>query len=142
EDPRLLMAMENGLLYLPTRKLFPFSPRFWSPNVLDYSYDSKARCPRWISFLDELWPSDVKAQQTLQEMIGLFFTDITEYQKALMVKGPPRSGKGTICRVCAGLLGPGNCVASTMSVLADRFGLENWLGKKLAVFPDTTLDSV
>jgi putative DNA primase/helicase len=29
-----------------------------------------------------------------------------------------------------------------MSILADRFGLENWLGKKLAVFPDTTLDSL
>jgi putative DNA primase/helicase len=89
-----------------------------------------------------LWHNDVEAQQTLQEMFGLFFTDVTEFQKALMIKGPPRSGKGTIVRVLLGLLGPHNCVGSSMPVLADRFGLENWPDKKLAVFPDTNLDGV
>jgi putative DNA primase/helicase len=142
DDPRLLVAVKNGLLYLPTRELFPFTPRFWSSNVLEYAYNAKARCPRWMQFLDELWPGDIEAQSCLQEMIGLFYTDVTEHQKALMIKGPRRSGKGTIGRVCFGLLGPHNCVGSSMPVLADRCGLENWMDKKLALFPDTTLDGL
>jgi putative DNA primase/helicase len=142
DNPRLLIAVDNGLLYPPTRQLFPFTPRFWSSNVLEYAYDPRAACPRWTQFLNELWPGDVEAQHTLQEMIGLFYTDVTEYQKALMIKGPPRSGKGTIGRVCFGLLGSNNCIGSSMPVLADRFGLENWMDKKLAIFPDTTLDGL
>jgi putative DNA primase/helicase len=142
ENPRMLVAMENGLLYLPTRELLSHSPRFWSPNVLDYAYDPDAQCPTWLQFLDDLWGCDVGAKQTLQEMIGLFLTDLTEYQKGLMIKGPRRSGKGTIGRVIQGLVGPENYIASSMPVFADRFGLENWLDKKVAVFPEATLDSV
>src|SRR5262249_30086708 len=50
ENLRELVAMQNGLLHVPTRKLLAHTPKFWSPNVLEFEYDPKAKAPRFIQF--------------------------------------------------------------------------------------------
>src|SRR5262249_53761000 len=82
ENLRELVAMQNGLLDVPTRKLLAHTPKFWSPNVLEFEYDPKAKAPRFIQFMEEIFPNDEEAQQGLLEMIGLCVTDETKYQVA------------------------------------------------------------
>src|SRR5262249_42956640 len=36
ENLRELVGVRNGLLYLPERRLLGHTPRFWSPNVLEF----------------------------------------------------------------------------------------------------------
>ena len=98
-DLRELVACANGILHIPSRTLLPHSPRYWSPNALDFAYDPDARAPRFEKFLGEIWPEDAEAQQCLLEMFGLCITDVTKYQKAFMFVGPRRGGRGTIVRV-------------------------------------------
>jgi putative DNA primase/helicase len=137
-----LVAMKNGLLYLPTRKLVPHSPDFFSANVLDFGYDPNAQCPRFRQFLRELWPRDFETQRLVLEMFGLCLTDVTRCQKAFMFVGPKRGGRGTMGRVLRGLAGPENFVGATLKQFSGQFGMQSWIGKKIAVFTDASLDGI
>ena len=142
ENLKELVACRNGLLYLPDRRLLRHSPRFWSPNVLEFDYDPRAGAPRFERFLEELWPGDEEAQQSFLEMVGLCITDETKYQKAFMFVGPRRGGRGTIGRLLRGLIGAENYVGPTLHQFSDQFGLQSLIGKKVAVFSDARLDGV
>lgn len=142
ENIRELVACQNGLLYVPERRLLPHTPRFWSPNVLEFTYDPSARGPRFEQFLEEVWPGDEEAQQTLVEMIGLCLTDVTKYQKAYMFIGPKRGGRGTIGRLLQGFIGRENYIGSTMHGFSESFGMQSFIGKKVVVFSDARLDGV
>jgi putative DNA primase/helicase len=94
-----------------------------------------------MQFLAEVWPDDDDAIATLQEIFGLCLTDETRFQKAFMLIGPKRSGKGTIGRVLRGLVGANNFVGPTLNGLTTQFGLQSFIGKKVAVFSDARLDA-
>jgi putative DNA primase/helicase len=126
----------------PVGGLLPHTPRFWSPNALDIAYDHRAKAPRFKQFLEEIWPGDKNAQQCLLEMFGLCLTDVTKYQKLFMFVGPRRGGRGTIGRVLRGLIGADNYIGTSLKAFSEQFGMENFVGKKVAVFSDARLDGV
>jgi len=134
ENLRELVACQNGLLDVGSRRLWPHTPKFWSPNVLEFGYDPKARAPRFEQFLEEIFPGDPGAQRGLLEMMGLCLTDETKYQKAFMFVGPKRGGRGTIGRVLRGLIGRENYVGSTLKAFSEDFGMQSFIGKKVVVF--------
>jgi putative DNA primase/helicase len=140
ENPRELVACRNGLLDVASRRLLMHTPRFWSPNVLEFDFDPKAKAPRFKRFLKELFPNDRDAQERLLEMIGLCVTDETKYQKAFMFVGPPRGGRGTIGRLLRGLIGEENYAGGSLEALSESFGMEAFIGKKVVVFSDVHLD--
>jgi putative DNA primase/helicase len=142
ENLRELVACQNGLLDVRTRAKVPHTRRFWSPNVLEFDYDPSAKAPRFEQFLEEVWPGDDEAQQSVVEMMGLLLTDETKYQKAWMFVGPKRGGRGTIGRLIRGLIGKENYVGSTMHSFGEPFGMQSFIGKKVAVFSDARLDGV
>src|SRR4029077_2663712 len=93
----------------------------------------------WLKFLGELWPDDRESIDTLQEIFGLCLTADTRHQKAFLLIGPKRSGKGTIARVLIAMIGRCNAVSPTLTSFGDRFGLEPVIGKLLAVISDARL---
>jgi putative DNA primase/helicase len=135
-----IVACANGLLHLPTLRLLPHTPSFFNLNALDYAYERDAPEPRqWLAFLDQVWPDDPESIATLQQAFGYLLTSDTTQQKAFLIVGPKRSGKGTIGRVLARLVGLDNCVSPTLASLGDRFGLAPLVGKSLAVVSDARL---
>jgi putative DNA primase/helicase len=139
-DAKDLVSCTNGLLYLPTREVFAHSPRLFSLNALEFPYDSNAAIPlEWLKFLKALWPDDPQSITMLQEMFGLLLTGDTSYQKAFLLVGPKRSGKGTIARVLTKLLGAANVCGPTLSSLAQNFGMSPMIGKRLAIISDARL---
>jgi putative DNA primase/helicase len=70
-----LVSCTNGLLHLPTRKLLPHSPAFFSLNALEFAYQHDASPPKvWLRFLNQLWPGDNQSIEMVQEMFGLMLT--------------------------------------------------------------------
>lgn len=63
----------------------------------------------------------------------------TDQQKILLAVGPTRSGKGTLARVLADLVGRSNMAGPTLAGLATNFGLSTLVGKPLAVISDARL---
>jgi putative DNA primase/helicase len=135
-----LISCTNGLLHLPTLKLLPHSAAFFSMNALDFAYKPDAAPPtEWLKFLKQLWPDDQQSIEMVQEMFGLMLTGDTSHQKAFLLVGPKRSGKGTIARVMTKLLGQANVCGPTLSSLGQNFGLAPLIGKRLAIISDARL---
>src|SRR5262249_50183589 len=58
-------------------------------------------------------------------------------QKIMLLVGPTRSGKGTIARLISKLLGgAANVIGTSFDDMGDRFGLQTFIGKTLAVISD------
>ena len=110
-----IVACLNGLLHLPTGMRLQHTPEFFTYNALDFAFEPEAPEPQqWLKFLDQLWPDDREAVDTLQEVFGYCLTGDTRQQKAFLIIGPKRSGKGTIARVLTRLIGSENAVAPTL----------------------------
>ena len=135
-----IIACGNGLLHLPTFHLLPHSPEFFTHNALEFAYERHAPEPAgWLRFLAELWPEDAQSIDTLQEIFGYALSSDTKQQKAFLIVGPKRSGKGTIARVLARLVGRSNTVAPTLAGLGMNFGLAPLIGKRIAIISDARL---
>jgi putative DNA primase/helicase len=141
-----VLACRNALVHLPSfvEKRDPYevppTPRFFSPNALDYDFADNAPPPAaWLEFLGKLWPDDGQAIDALQEWFGYSLLPDTSQQKILFVVGPKRSGKGTIARVLLQLVGKDNTTSPTLAGLGTNFGLSPLLSKSLAIISDARL---
>jgi len=134
------ICCKNGVLRLSDGRLWPHDPRLFALNVIETEYRPGATAPRWMQFLGELWSEDVATPNALQEFFGLVLTDETRFQKGFILVGPARSGKGTIARVLMHLLGRSNFCGPSLGQLAQIFGMQGLIGKKIAVVPDARLD--
>jgi putative DNA primase/helicase len=139
--PEDILALRNGLLNLVAGQLLPHRSEFFTMNAADYEFDPLAKAPRWEKFVTETLPGDIEAQNTLQELMGYTLTADTSQQKMVALIGKKRSGKGTIAYVLGQLIGPENVATPLMDSLKDRFGLEDLIGKKLAVIPDARFEA-
>jgi putative DNA primase/helicase len=135
-----IIACQNGLLHLPSGKLFRHTPAFWSNTVLPYNYDPKAGEPQyWYDFLTSIWEDDRAAIDTLQEIFGYLLGSNTDQQKIPLVVGPKRSGKGTIARTLTAMVGPDAVASPTLPSLEGQFGIAPLLGKSIALISDARL---
>ena len=86
------------------------------------------------------WPDDRESVDLLQQWFGYVIgAGDTDLQKMLGIIGPIRSGKGTICRILKGLVGPRNVTAPTLSSFGQNFGLQDLIGKPVAIIGDVRL---
>ena len=135
-----IICCKNGVVRLEDGSLWPHDPKFFVLNAIETEYQAEASAPRWQQFLDELWSSDSETRDALQEFFGLALTDETRFQKGFILVGPARSGKGTIARMLRNLLGAKNYCGPSLNQLSQPFGLESFIGKKIAVVPDARTD--
>lgn len=135
-----LVACTNGLLHVGTRELLKLTPAYFNRVSVPFNYDPDAPPPtRWLKFLHQIWPEDEESIAALQEFFGYLLSGRTDLHKIMLLIGPTRSGKGTIARVLAALLGMGNVAGPTLASLGTNFGLSPLLGKPLAVVSDARL---
>lgn len=131
-----LVAMANGLLDLETLTLSDHTPAFFNLGSFEYPYDPEATCPEWEEFMVDILQHDPKAALLLQEYAGYLLSGRMEMQKAVLVIGPPRAGKGVISRTLQQLVGVRNSVSPSLGTLSSEFGLAELVGKLLAVIED------
>ena len=136
-----IVACENGLLEVSTRKLWPHDPAFFNATSVPFEYEPDALDPEgWEAFLEELWGDDIDQIRALQEFCGYVISGRTDLHKILLVTGPTRGGKGCIARVLTALIGAENMCGPTLNSLQGEFGLQQFLDKSLAVVSDARLN--
>jgi putative DNA primase/helicase len=123
-------------------EILPPSPHWFNLAALDYEFDPNADCPQWKQFLNDILGDDKESKDTIMEFMGLCLTTITKFQKALYIKGPIRSGKGTIARIMQAVIGKHNVAAQSMEDFAEKFGLETFIGKTLAAVSDARVKNI
>jgi putative DNA primase/helicase len=138
---REMLACSNGLVNLKTGELVAQnSSRFFNLFALPFAYDLAAKAPRWEAFLEEILPEDKEAQETLEEMMGYSISADTNLQKAFLMVGRKRAGKGTIARVLRALIGERNYTGPTLESIGERFGLQPFIDKRVAIIGDARLE--
>src|SRR5262249_8218736 len=99
------IACRNAAVNLLTGEVRKASPDFWVMSSAAFAWDDAAKAPTWEWFLKDVWPEDEVAQEFVEQWVGYCMTEDTRFQKALMLVGPPRSGKGLLTHVIKGLTG-------------------------------------
>lgn len=134
------VALRNGLLDLDSG-IFTNShdPLFFNTATLPFDYDAGALAPRWVQFLDEVWPGDIDAHALLQEWLGYLLSGRTDLQKMLLVMGLPGTGKGVLSKVLENLVGECNFASVNAEILTGRFGLATLADKQLGIFYDASV---
>jgi putative DNA primase/helicase len=135
-----IVACANGLLDINTRLLKPHTPNYFNEIAVPFDYQPDTLEPTgWLDFLEQLWPDDPESVALLQQWFGYIISGETNLQKILGIIGPIRSGKGTICRVLRALVGARNVTAPTLSSFGQNFGLQDLIGKSVAIIGDVRL---
>lgn len=131
------VPFRNGWLDVETGELLPIGPdRDVRWNVpLDYEKGGGS-IKEWEKFLASVgWERGTEEYRLLQQWFGYLLSGDKSQQKAMVLVGPTRSGKGTILNVAAWMLGDG-AIGTQMDMLADKNGLENVVGKGLVTVGD------
>jgi len=88
-----IVAVENGLLHLPTRQPLPHTPIFYTNWALPYAYQAHVdERDRWSRFLREPRGDDQESIATLREICGYLLSGDTSQQKIFMFVGPKGRG--------------------------------------------------
>jgi len=123
------LACEADALIQPTPQLFNLA-------TLPYNFDPKAKAPLFEQTIHEIFSGDEDRIRALRVFGGYLMTADTSLQVIMCLIGPGGSGKGTILAILHALLGRDLCTSPTLSDLSDRFGLQSFLGKNLAMITD------
>lgn len=112
-----------------------FSPDFFSRNQSPISYDSSAKCERYLNEL--VYPSVTPDDAILlQKYAGLCLLGDNLVQKLLILDGEPGRGKSTLALIIQNLVGQVNVTELRTKHLSDRFELFRYLRKNLLVGVD------
>ncbi|MCH8135214.1 MAG: hypothetical protein IIB77_04460 [Proteobacteria bacterium] len=121
------LVYTNGILNIATGQLEAHTPDYFGTTLLPYAYDPQATCVRWLQFVNEIFNGDADRIALLQEWLGYLLTSSNVYQKAMLLIGQTRSGKGTIGRVLQHLVGASNYSGLSLEGLANDAVLESIL---------------
>src|SRR5262249_23720719 len=103
-DPALLTT-GNGTINLETGELRHADPEDLITRATHIQYDPSATCPRWLQFLNEIFPGDPDLVEFIQRAIGYSLTGHTGEQCMFILYGNGANGKTTFLETVRRLLG-------------------------------------
>ena len=106
-------------------------------------YDPKAKCPRFMQYLKEVFAGVDDAQdriRALVEFVGLSLTTTTEYERALLLLGRGGNGKSKVLNLVQAMVGTDYRAAVELSQLDNRFQQSHLDGKLINVMSETSTD--
>jgi len=132
-----LFNIANGVLNLETGKLLEHSPQYMMLEQSPVIYDPDAECPKFDDYLDKYL--DSQYHNVLQEMFGYSMWPRYDVQRAFVLWGPPRTGKGTFLRILQEMLGKDNYSSVNLrDLIEDRFKRAELFGKRANISGDLT----
>ena len=110
-------------------RLLSHSPQYFTLTKLPYEYESDAKCPDWLIFLDDIMQGREDYILLLQQWCGYLFRPDLREQKFLLCTGEGSNGKGVFFEVIQALVGEENCSQVGLSRFNSPFALYETLGK-------------
>ena len=130
------VPVENGILNIRTLELSPFDPEKIFFNKMPVTFDITKTCPKIDKFLKEVLSKENDVN-ILYELAGFGLLDEYRFEKAFMMHGDGRNGKGKTIELTKKLFGPDNCCSVQLSALkTDSFSISELFGKRLNLAGD------
>lgn len=129
-DRNPIITFDNVVLTVENQKI----TRRVKPKLDDYSTHyipikwESSKIPIWSRLLEE-WLPCKDDQKTLQEMFGLCFFPSVQMQVFFVLYGDAATGKSTVTKILAEILGEDRVSAQSCTTLGDSFGLSPLLNR-------------
>ncbi len=130
---------QNGTLELPARKsggklMFREArPEDLLTRQVATEFREDATCPTFLNALGVWTGGDTALQRTVQQLLGLSCTGITDEQIFIVLYGPGQSGKSTLIETVRSILATYAVTLSTEALMIRRNGAPE--ERKLALLP-------
>ncbi len=140
-EPQNCLVFQNGIIdldrYFAGEKhpLEP-DPRYFCLNAIPYDFDPLLNAGDILQYFHTIFNDQEDCIALLQEWFGYHLTSDMSFEKMMMFRGPPRSGKGTVLGILTAMLGDDQVVSTELSALATDFGYAPLVGKAAAFLPD------
>lgn len=128
--------LENGRFNLITGRLETHDSKIFNLHASPFGYDPKAQCNTWDAFIKQTFDGDQDSIDTHYLWMAYELLGAVDLQKAYMLLGQPRSGKGTLMRIADALLGPSQVTAMSLRDFGNNFGMELLVGKSVCRIND------
>lgn len=131
EEEQDLIAVNNGILNIKTRFLLDFSENFKFFSKIPVNYDPYSNCDKIIEFFKDIIEFDDDII-LLQELFGYLLYKQYPIEKAFMLLGKGRNGKGQLLELIKRFVGSDNCAAISLQKICDDTSFDiSELHKKL-----------
>lgn len=100
-----LLNFANGTVELRTETLREHRKEDMLTSALAIDYEASARCPRWLRFLEEIFPDDPDLVPYVQRLIGYGITGYVDEQCFAVLWGKGANGKSVFTDTCAEIFG-------------------------------------
>ena len=130
--------MQNGVLDLTTRNLYPHSPIYNQAKITNCDYDCFADCPEFKAMVERLVP-DADERKELQKAFGLCLAkeQLPAKKILMLLVGPANTGKTTLLNTIVETLGEyGTSVDNTLLM---QSGKEKTRGPEMYDFRETLM---
>ncbi|WNO28754.1 DNA primase/helicase [Microbacterium phage FlameThrower] len=136
-----LLAVRNGVVDLKTGQLLPHDPSLLLTRRIDLDYRSAARAPRWMQFLQEVFPDQPEMPGYMQRVVGYGITGETDEQVFIVNYGTGANGKSIWSDVITTIFDPITTITPFSTFEARRGdGVPNDLaalaGARLVIAPE------
>jgi putative DNA primase/helicase len=142
----VLLNVVNGTLNLLTGTLQPHNPENYITKLANVKFDPAAKCPRWVSFLNEIFKSNQNLTMYVQKVLGYSVSGETKEQAFFIFLGRGANGKSTMLNLIADLLSDEYVAFSPVSTIAEhRFegSIRNDLARlhdvRIVIFAETNV---
>ena len=102
---KYLFNVENGIINLKTGKLQPHDRELGLTKITNIVFDESAKCPEWLSFLDQIFLGDKELIEYMQRLIGYSLTGEISEQIMVFLIGGGSNGKSTFINTIKDLMG-------------------------------------
>lgn len=140
------LSFANGLLHVPSyfegRTCFAdHTPDYFSLAKLPYNFDPNAPEPKhFIDYCQYQW-TDAQTHLLVEEILGDCLLADPRRRVFYGWTGKGSAGKSTLAEMVESLVGESNRCAINLKDLAQDFGLESAVGKKLILVAEAGVDS-
>ena len=141
-DYKTEIPVENGILNIETRDLYPFNPKKIFFNKLPIKYDPDADCPNIDKHLKDILKSEDDVE-VIYEIIGFGLYKDYFLEKMFMFVGDGRNGKGKTIDLIRRFFGIENCASVPLASLnEDSFCVSELFGKMVNLAGDLSITSL
>lgn len=130
------IPVNNGILNITTLALNPFNPKKIFFNKCPVNFDITKQCPMIDKFLRDVLAKEEDIS-IFYELAGFALLDEYKYEKAFMLHGDGRNGKGKSIELLKRLFGVESCCSLQLSALkSEDFDVSELFGKRLNLAGD------
>ncbi|PEQ33389.1 DNA primase [Bacillus cereus] len=102
---KYLLNVENGIVDLKTGKLQQHDRELGLTKITNIAFDENAKCPTWLTFLDQIFLGDKALIEYMQRLIGYSLTGDISEQIMMFLVGGGSNGKSTFINIIKDIMG-------------------------------------